>query len=86
MGVNLNCIDVYAVMERANDRKLHLFATKHEANTYSEHLIHYDCDFCVIFILFRFLCVSCMQITEVYYTPIHNIPVRRVCAELIHLL
>ena len=35
-----NCIDVYAVLERANDRKLHVFATKHEANTYSEHLIH----------------------------------------------
>ncbi len=40
VGVNLNCIDVYAVLERANDRKLHLFATKHEAKTYSEHLIH----------------------------------------------
>ncbi len=39
-GVNVNCIDVYAVLERANDRKLHIFATKHEANTYSEHLIH----------------------------------------------
>ncbi len=38
--VNRNCIDVYAVLERANDRKLHVFATKHEANTYSEHLIH----------------------------------------------
>ncbi len=35
-----NCIDVYAVLERANDRKLHVFAAKHEANTYSEHLIH----------------------------------------------
>ena len=39
-GVDLNCIDVYAVLERANDRKLHVFATKHEANTYSEQLIH----------------------------------------------
>ncbi len=39
-GHNLNCIDVYAVLERANDRKLHIFATKDEANTYSEHLIH----------------------------------------------
>ncbi len=36
----VNCIDVYAVLERANDRKLHVFGTKHEANTYSEHLIH----------------------------------------------
>ena len=26
------------------DRKLHVFATKHEANTYSEHLIHYHDD------------------------------------------
>ncbi len=40
MEVNLNCIDVYAALERANDRKLHVFATKHEANSYSEHLIH----------------------------------------------
>ena len=43
-GVNLNCIDVYAVLERANDRKLHVFVTKHEANTYSEHLTHYHDD------------------------------------------
>ena len=43
MGVNLNRIDVYAVLEKANDRKLQVSATKHEANTYSEHLIHsYD--------------------------------------------
>ncbi len=40
MGVNVNCIDVYAVLERANDTKLHVFATKHQANTYSEHLSH----------------------------------------------
>ena len=40
-GVNLNCIGVFAVLARANDRKLHVFATKHEANTYSEHSIHY---------------------------------------------
>ena len=38
MAVNLNCIDVYAVLERANDKKLYVIATKHEANTYSEHL------------------------------------------------
>ena len=45
MGVNLNCIfDVYAVLERANDWKLHVFATKHEVNTYSEHSIHYHGD------------------------------------------
>ena len=40
VGVSLNCIDVYAVLERANDRKFHVFATKNEANTYSEHFIH----------------------------------------------
>ena len=44
VGVNLNCIDVYAVLEKANDGKLHVFATKHEANTYCKHLIHYHDD------------------------------------------
>ncbi len=35
MWVNLtDCVDAYAVLERANDWKLHVFATKHEANTY----------------------------------------------------
>ncbi len=29
MGVNFNCIfDVYAVLERANDTRLHVFATR----------------------------------------------------------
>jgi hypothetical protein len=41
-GVNLKCIDAYAVLEWANDTKLHVFATKHKANTYSEQLIHLD--------------------------------------------
>jgi hypothetical protein len=41
-GVNLECIDAYAVLEWANDTKLHVFATKHKANTYSEQLIHSD--------------------------------------------
>ena len=41
-GVNLKCIDAYAVLEWANDMKLHVFATKHKANTYSENLIHSD--------------------------------------------
>ena len=36
----LNCIDVYAVLDRANDRELYVFAMKHEANTYSEYLIY----------------------------------------------
>jgi hypothetical protein len=31
--VNLKCIDAYAVLEWANDTKLHIFATKHKANT-----------------------------------------------------
>ena len=42
LGVNLGCIDFYAVLEWANDMKLHLFATKHKANTYHEHLIESD--------------------------------------------
>ena len=32
-GVNLKCIDVYAVLEWENDTKFHVFATKHKANT-----------------------------------------------------
>ena len=39
VGVNLGCIDVYAVLEWANDMKLHVFVTKHKANTYHEHFI-----------------------------------------------
>ena len=39
VGVILSCTDVYAVAEWANDMKLHVFATKHKANTYHEHLI-----------------------------------------------
>ena len=39
-GSTSTVLNVYAVLERANDRKLHVFATKHEANTYNEHLIH----------------------------------------------
>ena len=41
VGVNLDCIDAYAVLKLyawANDIKLHVFATKHKANTYHEHL------------------------------------------------
>ena len=41
-GVNLKCIDAYAVLEWANDMKLHVFTTKHKANTYSEKLINSD--------------------------------------------
>jgi hypothetical protein len=32
----------HPVLEWANDMKLHVFATKHKANTYSEKLIHSD--------------------------------------------
>ena len=39
MGVNHGCIDAYGVLELANDMKLQIFATKHKANTYHEHLI-----------------------------------------------
>ena len=38
VGVNHDCIDAYAILEWANDMKLHVFATKHKANTYHEHL------------------------------------------------
>jgi hypothetical protein len=41
-GVNLKCVDAFAVLGGANDRKLHVLATKHKANTYSEQLIHSD--------------------------------------------
>ena len=38
VGVNLGCIDAYGVLEWANEyMKLHVFATKHKANTYHEH-------------------------------------------------
>ena len=39
MGVNLDCIYAYVVLEWANDMKLQVFMTKHKANTYDEHLI-----------------------------------------------
>ena len=41
-GLNLNCIDVYAALEWANNTKLHILATKHKAITYTEHLIHFN--------------------------------------------
>ena len=37
VGLNLACIDAYAVLEWENDMKLHVFATKHKANKYHEH-------------------------------------------------
>ena len=42
VGINVSCIDAYAVVEWANDVKLHIFATKHKTNTYHEHLIYSD--------------------------------------------
>jgi hypothetical protein len=33
LGVNLKCIDAYAVLEWENDTKFHVFVTKHKANT-----------------------------------------------------
>ena len=33
VGINLDCIDAYAVQEWTNEMKLHVFATKHKANT-----------------------------------------------------
>ena len=42
VGMNLGCIESYAVLEWANDMKLLVFATKHKANRYHEHLIQSD--------------------------------------------
>ena len=39
VGVNLGCIDAYAIPEWMRNMKLYLFATKHKVNTYHEHLI-----------------------------------------------
>ena len=39
VGVNLDCIDAYAVLEWANDMKLYVFASKHKANACHKHLI-----------------------------------------------
>ena len=39
VGINVGCIDAYAVVERASDMQLHVFVTKHKTNTYNEHLI-----------------------------------------------
>ena len=42
-GVNLGCIDFYAVLEWANAVwNCIFFATKHKANTYHEHLMESD--------------------------------------------
>lgn len=38
-GVNVSCIDSYAVLEWENEMKLHGFVTKHKAYRYHEHLI-----------------------------------------------
>ena len=37
VGVNLNCIDVYAALEI---NCMHVFANQRNANTYSEHLTY----------------------------------------------
>ena len=49
VGVNLDSIDAYAVLDWVNDMKLRLnvmwnyvFSTKRKANTYHEHLIQSD--------------------------------------------
>ena len=42
LGVNLGCIDAYAVLEWSDDMKLHVFATKHKANIYHGHLVQSD--------------------------------------------
>jgi hypothetical protein len=48
-GVNLKCIDAYAVLECENDTKFHVFATKHKANTCNEQSTHSDN--CACFVL-----------------------------------
>ena len=37
VGFNLNCIDVYAVLEGVSYTKLYVFNTNHKTNTYSEY-------------------------------------------------
>ena len=41
-GVNLNCINAHFVVEWGSNMKLYVFAVKPKANTYLEHLIHFD--------------------------------------------
>ena len=36
--VNFNCVDVYAVLEWANDTKLHVFATIYTRPTHDEYV------------------------------------------------
>lgn len=43
--VKLRCLDDYAAWELAIDIKLHTFASKHKANTYSPELTHSDYKF-----------------------------------------
>ena len=33
--VNLNCNDSHAILELANDMKMHIFTAKHKANTWN---------------------------------------------------
>ena len=62
VGVNLGCIDVYAVLEWANDMKLHVFVTKHKVNTYHEH-------FYLISWLFVHLELTPTEINDVTWNP-----------------
>jgi hypothetical protein len=62
-GVNPKCIDAYAVLEWANDTKLHVFATKHKANTCSEQLTHSDDCVSILF------CLTRRQIYDVIWNP-----------------
>ena len=39
-GVKLKYIDDYAASEWANDSKLHIYSSKHNADTYSKHSFH----------------------------------------------
>ena len=43
VGVNLDCIDAYAVLERVNDTKLHVFAPNGKHITWTFNLTWWLC-------------------------------------------
>ena len=57
---NLKYIDDYAAQEWENYSKLHIFATNHKADTYSEHLTHSDG------------CISTLSWPSLKYTTSHE--------------
>jgi hypothetical protein len=71
--VNLKCIDAYAVLEWANDTKLHVFSTKHKANTYSEQWANSLWWLCLD------LELTPRQIYDVIWNPRILVPIVRDC-------